>query len=89
MVQAQAGRPPRQPRAQRVPPAPLLINQYHLMLERIGLNGATISALENLGLDHIGSFHDITDIPSIVKELRRGGTLIEQTSQNSLQALQY
>lgn len=89
MVQVQAGRRP--PRIPRVPPVPPPLDQYHLMLDRIGLNNAAIAALENLGLDHIGSFHDITekDIPAIVKELRRGGTLVKQTSQNFLQALRY
>jgi hypothetical protein len=78
--------PPRVPRAPRVPPGPPL-NQYHLMLERIGLNDAAIAALETLGLDHIGTFHDITekDIPSIMKELRRCGILVRQTSQKFLQ----
>jgi hypothetical protein len=61
------------------------------MLECIGLNATTITALESLGLDHVGAFHDLTenDIPSIVKELRRTGTLIKQSSKNFLQALRY
>jgi hypothetical protein len=61
------------------------------MLTRIGLSDATITALEDLGLDHVGSFHDLTekDIPLIVKELRRVGVLIKQTSQNFLYALRY
>ncbi len=36
-------------------------NPYHQMLECIGLNAAAITALESLGLDHIGAFYDLTD----------------------------
>ena len=66
-------------------------NEFHLMLQCIGLNDADITALENLGLDTVDAFHDITekDIPSIVKELRRTGILVKHTSQNYLQALRY
>jgi hypothetical protein len=73
------------------PPPNDMPNEFHLMLRRIGLNDVGITALENLGLDTVDSFHDITekDIPSIVKELRRTCILVKQTSQNYLQALRY
>jgi hypothetical protein len=86
------GRAQRDPRRERANPDPdLPPNQYHLMLTRIGLSDDAIAALEELGLDDVGSFHDITekDIPSIIKELRKGGILIKQTSQSFLQALRY
>jgi hypothetical protein len=65
MVRAGGGRA--QQRQLECPPP----NPYHQMLECIGLNAAAITALELLGLDHVGAFHDLTqnDIPSIVKEL--------------------
>jgi hypothetical protein len=65
------------------------VNHYHQMLGRMGFDNAAILALENLGLDHIQTFTDITekDIPSIVKELRRTGTIVWQTAQNYLHAL--
>jgi hypothetical protein len=61
------------------------------MLARMGFNDAAITALENLGLDHIGAYCDITkkDIPSMMKELRRNNVFVRQTSQNFLQALRY
>jgi hypothetical protein len=83
----------RAPQVQRraIPDPDLPPNQYHLMLTRIGLSSAVIIALEDLGLDNVESFHDITekDVPSIIKELQRGGILIKQTSQSYLQALCY
>jgi hypothetical protein len=76
MVQTRAAAyvpPLREPpiRECRVPPGPPP-DQYHLILECIGLSDATIRALENRGLDHVVSFHDITekDIPFIVNELQ-------------------
>jgi len=61
------------------------------MLGRMGLSVAAITSLENLGLDNIQAFSEITekDIPSIVKEVRRNNTLVCQTSQNNLHALRY
>ncbi|MFN9979998.1 MAG: hypothetical protein ACK53Y_08805 [bacterium] len=55
----------------------------------MGLSVAAITGLENLGLDDVQAFNDLTekDIPSIIKELRRGNVLVRQTSQNYLQAL--
>jgi hypothetical protein len=64
-------------------------NHYHDILTRMGLSVAAITGLENLGLDDVQAFNDLTekDIPSIIKELRRGNVLVRQTSQNYLQAL--
>jgi hypothetical protein len=74
---------------QGVQPAP--VNHYHDMLRRIGLSAAAITALENLGLDNIQAFHDVTekDIPAMLKEVCRGNILVRQTSQNYLHALRY
>jgi hypothetical protein len=60
-----------------------------MMLSRMGLGAAAITFLENLGLDAIDAFSDITekDIPSIVKELQQNNVLVWQTSQNYLLAL--
>ncbi len=65
--------------------------QYNTMMTRIGLSPAAIAALVDLGLGNINSFNDLTenDIPSIVKELRQGGVLVRQSSQNFLHALRY
>ncbi len=61
------------------------------MLAQMGFNDAAITALENLGLDHIGAYDDITekDIPSMMKELCCSNVFVRQTSQNFLQALRY
>jgi hypothetical protein len=61
------------------------------MLERVGLNDAAIVAIEAMGLTSIESFNDLTDddIPAIIKEIRRRGTPIRQSSQNFLHALRY
>jgi hypothetical protein len=79
---------------QPIPPqapaqAAQVANQYHMMLSRMGLGAAAITFLENLGLDAIDAFSDITekDIPSIVKELQQNNVLVWQTSQNYLLAL--
>jgi len=44
------------------------VNEYRNMLGRMGLSVAAITSLENLGLDNIQAFSEITekDIPSIV-----------------------
>jgi hypothetical protein len=50
-----------------------------------------LTALEGLGLDLLEAIYDLTEanIPAIMKELRRTGTIIKQSSQNYLQALRY
>jgi hypothetical protein len=57
--------------AQPAPP-PNLPNHYHNVLTRMGLSIAAITGLENLGLDDVQAFSDLTekDIPSIIIELR-------------------
>jgi len=64
---------------------------YHALLTRIGLSADAIVALEGLGLDSLISFTDLTedDVPAMLKELRRTGTIIRQSSQNFLSALRY
>ncbi len=64
---------------------------YHDMLRRLALSDNAIAALEGFGLDTLESFIDLTDddIPAMVKELRRTGTIIRQSSQNFLSALRY
>jgi hypothetical protein len=61
------------------------------MLVRMGFNDAVITALENLRLDHIGAYCDITekDIPSMMKELNHNNVFVRQMSQNFLHALCY
>jgi hypothetical protein len=80
------GAPPPGP----LPPPPIVL-QYCQMLRRLDLNNAAITALEGFGLDSLEAIYDLTedDIPAIMKELRRTGTIIKQSSQNFLQALQY
>jgi hypothetical protein len=51
--------PPQIPVPQVQPQAQ--INEYHLMLGRMGLNGAAIQALKILGFDSVDSFCDITE----------------------------
>jgi hypothetical protein len=81
----------RQQLAQPQQVAQPIVNEYHNMLGRMGLSVAAITSLENLGLDYIQAFSEITekDIPSIVKEVRRNNTLVCQTSQNYLHVLRY
>jgi hypothetical protein len=64
---------------------------YHNMLTQLGLSANAIVAIEGLGLDNLRSFIDLTedDIPAMVKEFRRTGTTIRQSSQNFLSALRY
>jgi len=64
---------------------------FHLMLGRMGFSAQAINALADLGIDSMESLCDITekDIPSMMKEIRRGNVFIRQTSQNYLQALCY
>ena len=72
--------------------AAMAANQsYHDMLTRVGLSANAIVAIEGLGLDNLRSFIDLSDddIPAMVKELRRTGTTIRQSSQNFLSALRY
>jgi hypothetical protein len=65
--------------------------EYHALLTRIGLNANAIVALDGMGLDALSPFTDLAedDIPAMVKELRRTGTIIHQSSQNFLSALRY
>jgi len=63
-------------------------NEYHRMLGRMSMSNNAITALEDLGLDSMDAFCDITtkDIPSMIKELRQNNILVRQTSQNYLHA---
>jgi hypothetical protein len=81
----------RQQQAQPLQVSQPIVNEYHNMLGHMGLSVAAITSLENLGLDNIQNFSEITekDIPSIVKEVRRNNTLVRQTSQNYLHSLRY
>jgi hypothetical protein len=64
---------------------------YQNLLTRVGLSAAAIVAIAGLGLDYLQSFVDLTDddIPAMIKELCRTGTVIRQSSQNFLSALCY
>jgi hypothetical protein len=57
----------------------------------MGFSNEVIVALGNLGIIHFESLCDVTekDIPSMIKEARRGNIFVRQTSQNYLQALRY
>jgi hypothetical protein len=61
------------------------------MLTRMGFSNQDVVSLENLGPNNIQAFSKITDkdVPSIIKELRHTNVLVQQTSQNYLQALRY
>jgi hypothetical protein len=76
--------------APQVPPQQN-VNQYHALLTQMDLSAATFASLEDMGLDQVESFSDITekDIPSIVKELGQNNVLVRQMSQNYLQAICY
>ena len=65
--------------------------KYHALLTRVGLSANANVAVEGIGLDALSSFSDLTedDIPTMVKELQRTGTIIRQSSQNFLSALRY
>ena len=73
-----------------IPPPPAL-DEYVLMLQRMGFTQQAIAQLQNLGLTSLEDYCDISekDVPAIMKELRRGNVLVRQTSQNYLQALRY
>jgi len=71
------------------PPQPPEQQAFHLMLGTMGFSANAIAALNDLGIDNMDALCDITekDIPSMMKEIRRGNIFIRQTSQNYLQAL--
>lgn len=73
-----------------VPPPPP-VNEYVLMLQRMGFTQEAVTQLQDLGLNSLEDYWDISekDIPAIMKELRRNNIFVRQTSQNYLQALRY